>query len=135
MLNFYNRVRKLYRNGEVIDSEWGQCLRNESEAQSTEMTLTWDNFREVINSPGFHVPIHWWETKKGIKVTFAFGNNPFSKHTRAIKQWKKKELGLKITIDYIPIKGTLHDLFRYYAPDVALKYLKERGIDNAEKLF
>lgn len=135
MLNFYSQVKKLYRNGEEIDFEWGQCLREESEAQPIEKELTWDNFREVINSPGFHVPIHWWKTKKGIKITFAFGNNPFSRKTRAIKQWKHEELGLKITIDYIPIKGTLHDLFKYYAPDVVFRYLKERGINNAEKLF
>lgn len=122
MINYYNIIYKTYRNNKEVGKHHIQNLLPEDKATPKIINITWENLNDVYWNYGIVLPFNIWSSKRGRIISF-WHFKLFDKNTWDINERRTKDLDLKLSIEYQPIKPTMRDLKNCEA-DIVLKYLE-----------
>lgn len=104
---------------------------NKIEEQKYSFNLTWNNIEEVLHKYNLSLPFNLYKIKNNYKIEFFSGYgliNTFN--CRVIKQKKVKELNMQILFTPKEITDiSLEQVFKINDNEMAIKYLKERGLN------
>lgn len=134
MLKFYNCYATTYHNETKIGTCYcGRYLVEEGTKQNFIDYLTWENLKEKYYKNGCTYSFNYWNMRRGKLISF-FNVDIFkiikNKNYRDIKEWKEKELNIKI--EYIFKEDnykSLEDILKWPDIEKATQYLKEKGIN------
>ena len=130
MLEFYKFSYETYNNNEYISTSSDIGLIEESLVPLEEYSLnitTWDTLSSFYEQNGLLVPFTLLNTKRGRRICF-FEPRIFNKNTWDIKEWKQKELDIKITFYYTKINPSLDEIYKWKDAEKAHRYLKEHDL-------
>lgn len=100
----------------------GRFILEETEAQDHTINVTWENVEKVSFLCDDLFPFSLVETKKGKMLM----HKEIIKH---FKEWKHPNLNITVEIQYKPIQASIQDILDYHDSDIAIAYLKERGMN------
>lgn len=122
MLKYYLVYYSTLYNGQVINSNIGRIILDETAATETQhIPITWENLNTIYNEYGLSFAFNIWNCHKGRKIEF------FSRRS-AIKEWKTTDFNLELRISYTPYNAPIEDIMKYWEGDKAIQYLVERGL-------
>lgn len=131
MLKFYQAYATTYHNNIKIGSRKliGRYLVEENTLKNYTDVLTWGNLEEKYHNNGLTYNFNIWNFKKGRRISFFGGVKLSDKNTWDVKEWKEKELNIKIEYEYEEADKyiTINDL-RWIDIKKAIQYLNERGL-------
>jgi len=130
MLEFYRISIEVYNNNEYISTDTRLNLVDDSlvilEEYSQNIT-NWNTLSEYYKNNGLWLPFTLYDTKRGRRICF-FEPRIFNKNTWDIKEWKQKELDIKITYYYTKINPSLDEIYKWKDAEKAHRYLKEHDL-------
>lgn len=125
MIKSYCLKTRILFDGEEVQCRIRGMLLTE-ETNIAPKTLTYTNLKEAIEALSGKDGIFYWTWKKLFRKEF-YGleveNKPF--------MWSsldKKPHTLTVEYEYVPNEVSLNDILDYYDSDLAIQYLKERGL-------
>lgn len=130
-MEFYKVCFTTYHNDEKINSIVGETL-TEKKPNNYEISFTWDNLDNLMETYGLETSFNVWNLKKGRRISFFTDKFFPNKNTKDIKEWKEKELNIKLKVTYTLFSPSLEKVFKWHDSDKAIQYLKEKGL-NFEK--
>ena len=100
-MEFYKVFYTTYHNNKKINQKVGKIL---SEKKPNDYTIffTWSNLDNLIETYGLITGFNVWNCKKGRRISFFTKKLFLSKDERDIKEWKEKEINIKLKVEYVP---------------------------------
>lgn len=126
MLKAYEIVYKTYWNEKCIYHRYGGLSIEKEVPENAEIEINWESLTDFYNKlcfSGFHVNFHG---KKGRSVSIE--NNSFLGYKIIAREWKDKNLYLVWKRHFKEVTPPIKEILEYYDGDVAIQYLKERGL-------
>lgn len=130
MLEFYRISIEVYNNNEYISTHAQINLIDDSLVileRYSEHINSWDTLCTYYERNGLWLPFTLYKTKKGRRLCF-FEPRIFNENTWDIKEWKQKELDIKITYDFSKITPSLDEIYKWKDAEKAHRYLKEHDL-------
>lgn len=131
MLKFYRCYVTTYHNGKEVSKNYGgRYLEEEGKLQNHIEKLTWDNLDEKYKENGVNYAFTIYDFKKGRMISF-FAETLIDqlKNHWDIKEWKQKEIDIKIKYEYKEIDDiSISDVLGWSNIEKAIQYLNERGL-------
>ena len=121
MLKAYRVIYRTIINGQNVGSDTIMTICESSDAVNRVTAVTWDNV-EKNKSMNFWLRF----TRKGRIIYYNDGKHFVD---RTIKEWKTPNLNIQLTIEYEERKMSMRELMQYRNADVAIQYMKERGLE------
>ena len=121
MLKAYRVIYRTIINGQNVGSDTIMTICESSDAVNRVTAVTWDNV-EKNKSMNFWLRF----TRKGRIICYNDGKHFVD---RTIKEWKTPNLNIQLTIEYEERKMSMRELMQYRNADVAIQYMKERGLE------
>lgn len=130
MLKFYRMYYETFNKGHLVGTHCGKILVDENERPKDEIIdFTWDNLQDWYSKYGILVSFGLWNSKKGRRISFFTDSLIFVKPwEKDIKEWKEKELDLKVHISTEEYTPSIQEVLECYDSEKAIQYLKERGL-------
>lgn len=100
----------------------GRIILEETEAQDHTINVNWENVEKVSFPLDGLFPFMLFHRKKGKMLTHLI-------EYRHFKEWKHPNLNITVEIQYKPIQASIQDILDYHDSDIAIAFLKERGIN------
>lgn len=135
MLQIYEKKITTYWRGEKqYSSRSISFIDEEQNFEPYEVEFTWDNLTELYQKYAMVLPFNIWHFKKGRAVCL-FDPSFFDKKTWDIKEWKEKNLDIKLSVEIEKSKFSysISDIMKDFPSDIAIKYLVERGLSIINK--
>lgn len=129
MLKAYRVIYRTIINGECVGSESGTTICESSEIKNQSTAITWENVEEKFSKNSFEMCFYLMFSRKGKIIYYNDGKHFMD---RKIKEWKTPNLNIQFTTEYKEQKISMHELMKYHNADVAIQYMKERGLDIKE---
>ena len=130
MLEFYRISIEVYNNNKYISTHTRLNLVDDSlvilEEYSHNIT-DWNTLSEYYKNNSLWLPFTLYDTKRGRRICF-FEPRIFNKNTWDIKEWKQKELDIKIVYYYTKINPSLDEIYKWKDAEKAHRYLKEHDL-------
>lgn len=90
------------------------------------INFTWETLAELYKKYTFFLEFNIWHFKKGRRVSF-FNTNLFHQNDWDIKEWKKLDLNISLSIEYVLLRDPSIDTILHHPnSENAMKYLLER---------
>lgn len=130
MLKFYRTYYQTFNKGHLIGTDSGKMLIEERKKPKDEVIdFTWDNIRDLYSKYGILTSFGLWNLKKGRRISFFTDSLIFVKPwEKDIKEWKEKELDLKLQISVEEYTPSIQEVLEWHDSKQAIQYLKERGL-------
>lgn len=128
MIKIYRSITSMILDGKEVRCNYSlPYFEDENKIKEHEYSfiLTWDNIAEVFYKCGSCLPFNLWKIKNNYRIEFYNGYG-----YRTIKQKKVKELNMQVLITTEEITDiSLEQVFKINDNEMAIKYLKERGLN------
>lgn len=130
MLKFYRIYYRTYNKGHLIGTSSGRGLMEENEKPKDEViNFTWNDMQDLYSKYGILTSFGLWNLKKGRRISFFTDSLIFVKPwEKDIKEWKEKELDLKLQISVEEYTPSIQEVLEWRDSKQAIQYLKERGL-------
>ena len=130
MLKFYRTYYETFNKGHLIGTDSGRILVDENEKPKDKIIdFTWDNIQDLYSKHGIVTSFALWNLKKGRRISFFTNSFIFVKPwEKDIKEWKEKELDLKLQVSVEEYTPSIQEVLEWYDSEKAIQYLKERGL-------
>lgn len=135
MLKFYRCYYETFNKGHLVGTHSGRALAEENERPEEEtINFTWENLQSLYSKYGILTSFSLWNMKKGRLISFFTDSLIFVKPwEKDIKEWKEKELDLKLQISVKEYTPSIQEVLEWYDSEKAIQYLKERGLSVQEQ--
>lgn len=126
MLKAYQVIYRTIINGECVGLDKGMTICEPSDTLNRSTDITWENVEEKFLKDSQIMNFSLIFRRKG-KVIYYNDGKHFT--DRTIKEWETPDLDIQLTVEYRERKISMRELMEYYNADVAIQYMKERGLD------
>lgn len=128
MIKIYGSITSMILDGKEVRCSYSLPFfedENKIKEHEHSFILTWDNIAEIYYKYGLSLPFNLWNIKNNYRIEFHNGYG-----YRTIKQKKVKELNMQVLITTEEITDiSLEQVFKINDNEMAIKYLKERGLN------
>lgn len=127
-MKFYYVYTTTYHNDTKIGTKTTKMLTNE-EPEEKIVDLNWNNLSDWYHKNGLLCKFNLWNFKKGRQIDFFVDKwFYFNKDEKPVKEWKNKDLNIKIKTTYKEFTPCIKDVLEWYELDKAIIYLNERNL-------
>lgn len=126
MLKAYRVICRTIINGECVGSDSAMTICEPSNALNRSTAITWENIEEKYSKDGSMMRLGLMLMRKGKVIYYNDGKHFVD---RSIKEWKTPNLDIQLTVEYKETRISMNELMKYYDADVAIQYMKERGLE------
>lgn len=122
MKEFFAEKIETYFKGNYIGATCHTILCEEKEAQNKEITVTWNNVRELSQKYSELLNFYIVSYRKGMAISL----NKKPKWTKEPKQWIDSEPNIVIKLSYKKKeKVSFNEIFNWYNADETAEYLEQ----------
>lgn len=125
MLKAYRIICRTIINGKCVSSDSGMTICESSNTLNRSTAITWENVEEKFLKNSWAMGFGLLCRRKGKVIYYNDGQHFID---RRIKEWKTPVLDIQLVVEYKESKISMRDLMNYHDADIALQYMKERGI-------
>lgn len=127
MVKYYLIYADVYVNGERLYKHKydGWTLCDEKDAVPYMNIINWDNLHNQTSGDTRIAGIKIYNLKKGTRVEF-WGD--FEEVHRPLKEWKGDKLDVTVNRFFEEKEASLQKILEYPNAEIAIQYLKERGL-------
>lgn len=126
MLKAYRVTYRTIINGQNVGSDTIMTICESSDAVNRVTAVTWENVEEKYLKYSHIMNFSLMLMRKG-KVIYYNDGKHFT--GRSIKEWKTPKLDIQLTAEYEERKMSMRELMQYRDADIAIQYMKERGLE------
>lgn len=130
MLKAYQVICRTIINDECVRSDSGMTIREPSDTLNRSISITWENVEEKFLRNSWAIGFGLMLTRKG-KIIYYNDAKHFI--DRTIKEWRTPNLDIQLIVEYKETKISMRELMQYYDADIAIQYMKERGLNINSK--
>lgn len=130
MLKAYQVICRTIINDECVSSDSGMTIREPSDTLNRSISITWENVEEKFLRNSWAIGFGLMLTRKG-KIIYYNDAEHFI--DRTIKEWRTPNLDIQLIVEYKETKISMRELMQYYDADIAIQYMKERGLNINSK--
>lgn len=127
-MKYYYCYTTTYHNNTKIGTNISHGMKREI-PENQIIDLNWDNVDWYYGTNGLDFKFVLSETKKGKKISFFTNKMLFvNKDERDIKEWKNKDLNIRIEKIYKEVEPSIDTILKWHDNASAVEYLNERGL-------